>query len=70
MRQRRENRVMERGTRPIKLVQDENSTGDAISWTRMKVRVYEARERMAYLLTCPTVAKHLLFVLLLPLPSL
>ena len=36
----------------------------------VKVRVCEALERMAYLLTCPIVAKHLSFVLLLPLQSL
>ena len=68
--QRGENRGMERGARSIELVQDENSTGDAIPWASGKVRVCEARERMAYLLTCLTVAKHLSFVLLLPLLSL
>ena len=35
-----------------------------------EVKVCEVREKIAYLLTCPTVAKHLSFVPLPLLPSL
>ena len=61
MRQYREYRGMERGTRSVELIQDEDSAGDAIPLAYGEVKVCEVRERMAYL-TCPAVAKHLSFV--------
>ncbi len=61
---------MERGTRSVKLIQDEDSAGDAISWVYGEVKVCEVLEKMAYLLTCPTVARRLSSVPLLPPPSL
>ena len=62
MSQYREYRGMERGTRSVELIQDEDSAGDVIPWAYDEVKVCEVREKMAHLLTCPTVAKHLLFV--------
>lgn len=61
---------MERGARSVKLIQDEDSAGDAISWACGEVKVCEACKRMAYRLTCSTVAKHPSFVLLPLLLSL
>ena len=55
MRQYREYRGMERGTRSVELIQDEDSTGDAIPWEYGKVKVCEVRENnglTAYLSNC------------------
>jgi hypothetical protein len=70
MRQYREYRGVERGTWSVELIQDEDSAGDAIPWAYGEVKACEVREKMAYLLTCPTVARHLSFVPLPLLPNL
>lgn len=69
MRQYREYRGMERGTRTVEFIHDEDSAGDAIPLAYDEVKVCEVREGMAYL-TYLTVAKHLSFVPRPLLPNL